>query len=226
MKLYVGQAGFQGSLQRYAQRLGMVELVAQPDRLPRLAKVQQWARSVPEGFVFSLVAPAEVASLRGGPSADKALQYGHKVCAALGASWWVLRTPPDVTPSATNRERLRVVVQRLRESGCRIAWEPAGVWEPAAVRGLAAELRVTPVADLSRYESANAFLDDTRLVYTRLRALGSAARIGAAAAERLAERLRDAEVAYVIVEGGGAGRVAQVLYEELGDSRSSSKEAQ
>ncbi|HEX7669253.1 MAG TPA: hypothetical protein VF395_06720, partial [Polyangiaceae bacterium] len=76
----------------------------------------------------------------------------------------------------------------------------------------AGALGVRLIRDLAREDR----LDEDPVVYTRLRALGEGARIGAAAAERVAERLEGATDAFVVVEGMGAGRVRTVLRETLG----------
>jgi hypothetical protein len=103
-------------------------------------------------------------------------------------------------------------VQSLRDDARNIGWEPRGVWEEQAAAELAEQLDMRLVRDLSREDR----LDDDPIVYTRLRALGEGARIGAAAAERLAERLEGVSEANVVVEGAGAGRVRALLREVLG----------
>src|SRR6185312_10346056 len=93
-----------------------------------------------------------------------------------------------------------------------IAWEPRGVWSDEQALAAAEELDLHLIRDLAREER----LDDAPVVYTRLRALGEGARIGAAAAERVAARLEDADEAYVVADGAGAGRLRTVLREAFG----------
>jgi hypothetical protein len=133
------------------------------------------------------------------------------VADALTAGWWLVRTPPSVTPSARATRDLEALVDELRGER-RIAWEPRGVWSDEDSLRTAEQLGVHLVRDLAREDR----MDDSPIVYTRLRALGEGARIGAAAAERLAERLSDASDSYVVIEGAGAGRVRQVLREMAG----------
>jgi hypothetical protein len=107
---------------------------------------------------------------------------------------------------------LKELLEQVRVGPRRVAWEPRGPWSDETALAAAKELGVELVRDLAREDR----LDDAPIVYTRLRALGEGAKVGAAAAERVAERLEDVEEAYVVVEGVGAGRVRQVLREAAG----------
>jgi hypothetical protein len=102
----------------------------------------------------------------------------------------------------------------------RIAWDPRGLWSDEDALRTAEQLGVHLVRDLAREDR----MDENPIVYTRLRGLGEGARIGAAAAERLAERLSDASDSYVVVEGAGAGRVRQVLRDMAGMPRGDGEE--
>jgi hypothetical protein len=114
-------------------------------------------------------------------------------------------------PSPRNTRALAALCERLATHGRRVAWEPRGVWSEESSLATARALRVCLVRDLAREDR----LDDEDVAYTRLRALGEGTRVGAAAAERVAERLEGVSDAYVIVEGEGAGRVRKVVREML-----------
>jgi hypothetical protein len=148
------------------------------------------------------------------------------VADALGAKWWVLRTPPSVTPSARAGRALESLVAKLKKGERRIAWEPRGVWREEEALRTAKSLGIDLVRDLLREDRVS----DDPVVYTRIRALGEGAHVGAAGAERIAERLEGATSAYVVIEGAGAARVRQVLREMLGiatadDATASDQEA-
>jgi len=211
-RIYVGRASLDGNIGRYARSLNLLEVSAERGRHPRRPGLLEWRRTVGEDFVFSVVLPQPLVALEAGPDADQLLSHAKMVADALGATWWLLRTPPTVAPSARATRKLEALVESIRSESRRIAWEPRGVWEESSALSTAAELDVHLVRDLAREDR----LDDDPVVYTRLRALGEGARIGAAAAERVAERLEGVSDACVVVEGAGAGRVRQVLKEAFG----------
>jgi len=196
---------------RYARSFDMLEVVGEPGRHPRRPGLLEWRRAVPERFVFSIVVPAALSALEHRPDRAEAMSHARMVADALAADWWLVRTPPSVTPSARAGRELEALIDGLRDER-RIAWEPRGVWSDEEALRTAEHLRVYLVRDLAREERS----DDHSIVYTRLRALGEGARIGAAAAERLAERLAGSSDSYVVVEGAGAGRVRQLLREMAG----------
>jgi hypothetical protein len=59
-------------------------------------------------------------------------------------------------------------------------------------------------------------ISDDPVVYTRIRALGEGAHVGATGAERIAERLAGVTSAYVVIEGSGAVGAQKVLREAFG----------
>lgn len=211
-RIRVGRASLEGGIARYARAFDLVEVIGERGRHPRRPGLLAWRQAAGDEFVFSVVVPVALSSLEAGPARAELLNHARMVADALGATWWLLRTPPTVAPSPRAMRELQALVAELRTEGRRVAWEPRGVWGDDGSRQAAEQLGVHLVRDLAREE----LLSDDDVVYTRLRALGEGARIGAAAAERVAERLEGASEAYVVVEGAGAGRVRQVLKEMLG----------
>lgn len=211
-RVHVGRASLEGGIARYGRVFNLLEVIGERGRHPKRPGLLEWRKSVPEGFAFSVVVPTDVAALAAGVSQAELMTHAEGVVDALDAAWWVLRTPPQVTPSARATRALGELVSRLAATGRRIAWEPRGVWSEEAALAAASTLGVRLVRDLAREDR----LDEDPVVYTRLRALGEGARIGAAAAERVAERLEGATEAFVVVEGTGAGRVRTVLRDALG----------
>jgi hypothetical protein len=206
VKLHVGQTRLGGAIRRYAERFDLVELRVEPARLPRRARLREWAEQAPEDFAFALAPGPSVFASTG---IEEAMAYVATVAEILEPAWWVLRTPASVTPAPASVRRLRELIDRLPR-GPRIAWEPSGPWDPAGAVRTAVSLGVHLVRDGSREA-----LPDGDVVYTRLRALGEGANVGLAAADRLAEALEGREEAFVVVEGSGAARVANVLREAL-----------
>lgn len=210
-RVYVGQAWMMGSVARYARSFDLLEVPGDPGRHPGRKVLRQWRERVPDDFVFSVLVPTEVARLESGGTDE--LAQAAEAFEILRAGWWVLRTPPAVTPSPGALRRLEALIGRLRGPGRKIAWEPRGVWSEEDLSRAARSLDVHIVRDLTREETLPRGEAE---VYTRVRALGEGMRVGASAAERLAERLSEATTAYVVIEGSGAGRVRKVLQEALG----------
>lgn len=208
MELHVGTSALGGGIEKYAARFDLVELRAEPGRLPRVSKLSEMRKTAGSDFVFSVVLPRSVSSLEQKPGHESELAYALDAANALSAQWIVLRTEASVMPSSRTRKRLSELVAALGR-GRRIAWEPAGVWEEAEAVALAAELEAHLVRDASREE-----LPPDEVVYTRLRALGRTS-LSLDALELCAERIAEREAACVVIEGEGVARAAKSLRELL-----------
>jgi uncharacterized protein YecE (DUF72 family) len=212
MELRVGTTGFRGAIERYAKRLDLVELRAEPGALPRSPTLRGYRRAVPEGFVFSVLLARAVGELEPGPAFDAALKYGLEVVEALEARFIVVQTRPAATPSRRTERRLEELVTRLRATGRTLAWEPRGLWDPEQQLALAERLQLLLIRDLRRQDPPPG-----EVVYSRLLGLGTGARWSTDAAEIVAARLAGREAGFVVVEGAGAERGAKVLRERLAD---------
>ncbi len=204
--LHLGQARLRGDLRSYSESFDLLEVSAEPSALPRRSRLRAWKRDVPEQFVFTLRLPAIVASLAEESAGSGALAEALRVAEVLGADWLVLSTPAEVTPCARTRQRLRRLADAVPRDRYRIAWEPRGLWEDPQEEQVAQELGWVVVRDLRRRPPPPG-----PVVYTRLLALGSAARQTEALLARLQERIASATEAFVVVEGGGAARVRDYL---------------
>jgi uncharacterized protein YecE (DUF72 family) len=213
--LFVGTPSLRGDIARYAKRFNLLEMSAEPGRHPKRAGLVGLRRAVAREFTFSVVPPSALSSLESGSETDELIRNAEAVAEALGATWWVLRTPPSVTPSARSVRTLEALVTKLKAAERRVAWEPRGIWREEEAARIATSLGVSLVRDLLREDPVS----DDPVVYTRIRALGEGARVGSAAAERIAERLSDVAAAYVVVEGAGAVGVQKVLSEAFGLGR-------
>jgi uncharacterized protein YecE (DUF72 family) len=195
-RLLVGLPALQGDLEKYKERFDMVELRPLDTSVPRLATLRKWRKLVPPGFVFSIVLPRAVGELTPGQPLDDALAATLEVAAAVEARCLIVQTPPSVRPTTANKKRLAALFARIPPEGTVRCWEPGGLWEREDVIATARALGVLPVLDAARDPLPNG-----PIVYTRLRALGKSAALGAATIERVAERLRRRREAYVVVEG-------------------------
>ncbi len=210
MRVHVGQAGLRALTERNLRSHGLVELAAEPGRLPRRKTLTGWRAAARPDCVFAVA----VSRTLGGPGAEERSLLASALAAAeaLGATWLVLR-PASLRPSARAAAELGRVAAVLRAgSTARLAWEPQGLWEPEAALDLGAELGLHVVLDASRDDVVGP------VVYTRLRAPGSGGVLRPGQAERAAERLVDAgvEEACVLVDGSGVRLVERVFASVLG----------
>jgi uncharacterized protein YecE (DUF72 family) len=214
-RLLVGLPALQGDLEKYQGRFDMVELRPIDSSIPRIGTLRKWRKSVPPGFVFSVVLPRAIGELTPGAAMDQALATSLEIAAAVEARCVVLQTPATVRPTAANRKRLTAIFDRIPPEGTVRCWEPAGMWEREDVIATARSAGVLPVFDAAREQ-----LTPGPIAYTRLRALGKSAALGAVTIERVAERIRKRREAFVIVEGPNEGqRVRAALIAELARKR-------
>lgn len=209
--LFVGQAALRGDLARYAKNFDLLELSAEPGRLPKLGKLGKWPEVVGPNFVFSLRLPQRSWQLDKGQT-QAWTDHATQAARALGARFVVVQTPATATPTARTRSKLTELKDALGAAGAVLAWEPHGVWEAEETVSWASELGMLLVRDLSRDDAPPG-----PTVYTRLLALGEGRSIRAGAAERVGQRVRECEKVFVVLEGGGALRAQQLLRRELAE---------
>lgn len=210
-RLLVGLPALQGDLEKYATRFDMVEIRPVDTSTPKPGTLRKWRKSVPPGFVFSVVLPRVVGELTPGAALDEALATSLETAAALEARCVVLATPASVRPTQANKKKLAAVFDRIPREGTVRCWEPGGIWEREEILATARSLGVIPVFDVARDPAGPG-----PIAYTRLRALGKTTSLGAASLARVAERLRRRREAFVVVEAGGeAARFKQALAAEL-----------
>lgn len=212
MILRVGQPALRGDVARYARHFDLLELRAEPGKMPRAARLSEWRERVPETFVFSVLMPRTVCALEETAEATDALARALRAADALHARWLVLQTPPSVTPSTRNKKRIAATIEALLGK-YPVAWEPRGMWEDDDAEALAQVMGATLVRDIARSDAP-----DAPVVYTRLRGLGDGGTVRTGAIEHAAELLEGRDEAYVLIEGSGAVRAARLLRQLLGAS--------
>ena len=192
-RVHIGLNRWNGKLANYAKRYGLLELDG--DELPPSNALRKWRRQVSKDFVFAILLPSAVATLAKGGARDDALRRARAAAFTLDAKVLVLATPPSVRPTRENIERLVDLAAVLREDGRAVAWEPSGIWSPEEVRRVVATTGWLPVVDGAEHE-----IPEGERVYTRLRAIGKATRLGPQRLQRLAAQLAEREEAYVIAD--------------------------
>ncbi len=204
--VHVGLPSLRGGLARYAERFDLLEVRPVDSPMPKPAKARAWRREVPPAFVFSVVLPSIVSSLKQSPESDAALAVALEHADALEARCLVLITQPEVTPTSLNKRRLAALVERLPRDVVTVAWEPRGVWTAAETSTLARELDLTMVTDATRDTSPKG-----PVLYTRLRGIGAGARSSASGLDRARGAFVGRRDVFAIVECDGAARVATAL---------------
>lgn len=205
-RLLVGLPSLKGDIQKYKDRFDLVELRPIDSSLPRVTTLRKWRKAVPPGFVFSVVLPRVVGELAAGSELDAALSTSLEVAAVLEARCLVLQTPASFRPTATNRKKLAALFERLPAEGVVRCWEPSGIWERDDIVATARAAKAVPVLDVARDAPPPG-----PIVYTRLRALGKSSSLGAAALERVADRLRGRREVFLVVEGDRAAQIKSQL---------------
>src|SRR5439155_18521563 len=107
----------------------------------------------------------------------------------------VISTPPEVTPAAVWRDRLKRVIDKLPRDVTLVVWEPHGLWETDDAAALAKKLGVILAVDASRDP-----VPEGQIAYVRLRALGETRSFGPSALERVVESIGPRRDAYVVLE--------------------------
>jgi uncharacterized protein YecE (DUF72 family) len=204
MQLFVGLTLLTGGIERYAGRFDLLEFRADPRRLPTLKTLRRMRATAPKLRFSILVPPALTAAALDAP--DRILPILESA-EAVGASFIVLQTGPELGPSPRMRARLAALVKRMEAPGRSICWEPHGPWEEATAWEQAEALGMLFVQDLSVAEAT-----PNTLVYTRLRSLGPGAALKGSALTHLAEQLSEVEQAFIVIEGRPSPRArARIL---------------
>lgn len=202
-RLLVGTPALKGKVEVYATQYDVVEVRPVDTPLPKMSKLAKWRKSVPPSFAFSLVLPSTVAKLE---ADDAALEQALETARVLQANSIVLATPPSVRPTKANRERVRALADKLPRDAYMLAWSAAGMWEVADVMATANEAGWLPI-----FDAAQEPLPPGPSVYTRIRSLGHASRLGADRIDHIALQLAGRREAIAIVEGEQARKLRKEL---------------
>lgn len=209
--VHVGLPTLRGDLARYASQFDLLEVRPVDASLPKLAKLRSWRREVPPSFVFSVVLPQAVGDLRQTTDGDRALATALETALALEARCLVLITPPSVTPTTQHKRRLADLLARCPRDVVTVAWEPRGLWDTAEAAATARDIGAHLVVDVTRDPAPRG-----PILYTRLRGIGEAAKLGAGDIERVRAAIQTRREAFVVIEGGSPARLAAALTKPFG----------
>jgi uncharacterized protein YecE (DUF72 family) len=203
-RFHIAAKDLRGPITAYAKRFDFLEVTVVPAENgkgkeggtePVLATLRRWRKQVPPHFDFSVIGGPALGKLRPGQELERELAAATAGIAALQARCFVLRTPPDVTPSALARERLAKLVERFPRDVTHVVWEPSGLWETGDAAVLAKKIGVVLAVDAAREP-----VPVGNIAYVRLRALGETRSFSEATLERVVRGVGPRKDAFVIIE--------------------------
>jgi uncharacterized protein YecE (DUF72 family) len=201
---HIGAKHLRGAIAAYAKRFDLLEVrVSSPGTGeasdappgPSLTTLRRWRKSVPPHFNFSVVAGPHLSRVKASGAADQELEAAREAIDALQARCFLLRTPPEVTPTALWRDRLAKIISRVPHDVTHFVWEPSGVWETANAAAQAREWGVVLALDPAR-EAVPA----GPVAYLRLRALGETHAFSPIALERIVKAVGPRREVFAIIE--------------------------
>ncbi len=149
----VACSGFPLPVSRYFQEMRAVEIAETELAIPGAGTVRRWLREAPEGFVFSVLAPKEIALSGFAATKENAAALAGilELAKTVGAKAVVIAAPPELAASRPHRAAIRAFCEGVGKRGRRPAivldlpaWsvEEAGV----TVKGLGVEIAYNPLA--------------------------------------------------------------------------------
>ena len=200
---HIGAKHLRGAIAAYAKRFDLLEVrITHPtpgeaDAVPgpSLATLKRWRKSVPPAFDFAVVAGPHLSRVKASPAVDKELDAAREAIDALQARCFVLRTPPDVTPTSLWRDRIAKIVSRMPHDVTHFVWEPSGVWEVADAASQAREWGAVLALDPARE-----LVPPGPVAYLRMRAMGETQSFGPIALERIVKAVGERREVFAIIE--------------------------
>jgi uncharacterized protein YecE (DUF72 family) len=228
---HIGAKELRGAMAAYAKRFDLLEVrvaigAAAPGAaspmapLPSLATLRRWRKSVPPQFNFAVVGGPHLARVKMSESAERELDAARAAVDVLQARCFVLRTPPEVTPTALWRDRIAKTVDQFPRDVTHFVWEPSGVWEVAEAASQARAWRVVLAVDPARDQ-----VPDGPVAYLRLRALGETRAFGPIGLERIVRAVGVRREVFLIVETDSALREARRLRQIVSSLRAGGRAA-
>ncbi len=201
---HIGAKHLRGAIAAYAKRFDLLEVrvsqsapgeSAESAPGPSLPTLRRWRKSVPPHFDFAVVAGPHLSRVKASDAAEEEFEAARAAIDALQARCFVLRTPPDVTPTSLWRERISKIVNRLPRDVTHFVWEPSGVWEIADAAAQAREWGIVLALDPARE-----VVPPGPVAYLRLRALGETQAFGPIALERIVKAVGPRREVFAIIE--------------------------
>ncbi|MFO0671781.1 MAG: DUF72 domain-containing protein [Polyangiaceae bacterium] len=204
-RFHVGAKALSSTIDAYAKRFDLLE-VRLADRAPTEASLRRYRKNVPPHFEFVVVVPPAVAALKPSAAFDAGLAQTKGAVTALQARTVLVSTPPEVTPAAVWRDRMKSLLAALPRDASQVVWEPHGVWEIEEAARVAKRWDVVLSVDAAREE-----VPPGPVAYVRLPTLGAARSYSEAILERVVQRVGDRREAFVVIETSSALKECKTL---------------
>jgi uncharacterized protein YecE (DUF72 family) len=196
----------------YFRRLPFLEMRLPGDRAPAARVAERWREEAGQGQL-ALVAPRALSSFHrpGGPGIDELARSANElaeVATRARVAAIVFVTPPDLSPSSANRDRLRDFFSTVAapdrfggDGGPLRVWQPDGLWRPASAAAFADELGIVAAVDpLAGDPLEEGIPDAGPVAYARVTGLGRPSRpLGTDDLERLVEWAAPSQRAFVVL---------------------------
>jgi uncharacterized protein YecE (DUF72 family) len=132
--LFVACSGFPIAASRYFAEFRAVEIADTEIGIPGMGSIRRWQKEAPDGFVFSVLAPATIGASGFAETGetDQALKAILSFCKKLEASYVVFRVPDEVVLSRPLATRAKKLLSSVGE-GPPVAVLDAPHWPAAEV---------------------------------------------------------------------------------------------
>lgn len=205
---HIGAKQLRGAIAAYAKHFDLLEVrVTSPTAGesadgapgPSLATLRRWRKAVPPHFDFAVVAGPHLSRVKQSEAASLELEAARAAIDALQARCFVLRTPPDVTPTSLWRDRIAKWVDQFPRDVTNFVWEPSGVWETADAAAQARQWGIVLALDPAREP-----VPPGPVAYLRMRALGETQSFGPIALERIVNAVGVRREVFAVLETDSA----------------------
>jgi uncharacterized protein YecE (DUF72 family) len=163
----VACSGFPVPVSRYFREFQGVEISETELGIPGAGTVRRWLREAPDDFVFTLLAPRDVAGsgFQLTPANDKLIKDVGALCKSMKAEAVVFAAPPEFGPTRPNKAALKKFVEALPARYSKAVLSLSG-WKLSEVQAaIDGKKNVVPAYDPLQDELHNGKSD---LVYLRL----------------------------------------------------------
>jgi uncharacterized protein YecE (DUF72 family) len=111
----VACSGFPVPVSRYFREFQGVEISETELGIPGAGTVRRWLREAPEDFVFTLLAPKEIAAagFQLNANVEKLIKEVGALCKSMKAEAVVFAAPPEIAPTRPNKAALKKFIEAL-----------------------------------------------------------------------------------------------------------------
>lgn len=146
--LFVACSGFPIAVSRYLAEFRAVEIADTEIGIPGMGTIRRWQREAPEGFAFSVLAPAVIgaSAFAEGGETDQALKAILSFCKKLDALAVVFRVPEEVPLNRAVSARAKELLVSVGR-GTPIPVLDAPHWKASQVAKLCESAGAVPAQD-------------------------------------------------------------------------------